>query len=158
LDPDLSLHTAFSGVTNSNGIVWSADGATCYYIDTPRLEVLAFDYSVDTGKLSGVRTAFSTDHINAVPDGMTIDSEGNLWVAFCHGACVICYDPLTGKQLHRVELPCLETTACAFGGERLDELYVTTGVHPDLEEEDAGRLLCVRGLGVAGVAAHAFAG
>ena len=158
LDSDLSLHTAFEGVTNSNGIVWSADAATCYYIDTPHQAVFAFDYSSDTGLLTNQRTAFSTSHINASPDGMSIDSAGNLWIAFCHGACVICYDPLTGRQLHRVELPCLETTACAFGGANLDELYVTTGVHATHEEEDAGRLIRIRGLGVTGVAAHAFAG
>jgi len=158
LDADGSLHTAYSGVTNSNGIVWSADAATCYYIDTPRQQVLAFDYSSETGVLSALRVAFSTAHISASPDGMTIDSEGNLWVAFCHGACVICYEPATGKQLHRVELPCLETTACAFGGASLDELYVTTGVHASQVEEDAGRLLRIRGLGVTGVAAHSFAG
>lgn len=158
LDKDLALHTAFAGVTNSNGIVWSADASICYYIDTPRQAVLAFDYSTETGELANLRTAFSTSHIQASPDGMTIDSQGNLWVAFCHGACVICYDPATGKQLHRVELPCLETTACAFGGENLDELYVTTGVHASQIEEDAGRLLRIRGLGVTGVPAHAFAG
>lgn len=158
LDSDLSLHTAFEGVTNSNGIVWTADASTCYYIDTPRRAVFAFDYSSDTGLLTNQRTAFSTSHINASPDGMSIDSAGNLWIAFCHGACVICYDPLTGRQLHRVELPCLETTACAFGGANLDELYVTTGVHASHEEEDAGRLIRIRGLGVTGVPAHAFAG
>lgn len=158
LDSDLSLHTAYSGVTNSNGIAWSADGSTCYYIDTPRQEVIAFDYSPDTGMLGRERVAFSTAHISASPDGMTIDSNGNLWIAFCHGACVICYDPATGAQLHREELPCLETTACAFGGKNLDELYVTTGIHKEQVEEDAGRLIRIRGLGVTGVAAHAFAG
>ena len=50
------------------------------------------------------------------PDGMTIDANGNLWVAFCHGGCVTCFDPTTGKELRKVELPCVETTACAFGG------------------------------------------
>ena len=158
LDSDLSLHTAFAGVTNSNGIVWSLDARTCYYIDTPRQSVLAFDYSSASGQLTNLRVAFSTSHISASPDGMSIDSAGNLWIAFCHGACVICYDPATGRQLHRVELPCLETTACAFGGAELDELYVTTGVHPTHEEEDAGRLLRIRGLGVRGVPANAFAG
>lgn len=158
LDPDGGLSTAFAGVTNSNGIVWTADGRRCYYIDTPRQAVLAFDYCRDSGELSGVREAFSTSHIQASPDGMTIDSDGNLWVAFCHGACVIAYAPETGKPLHRIELPCLETTACAFGGERLDELYVTTGVHSSQVEEDAGRLIRVRGLGVTGVSASPFAG
>lgn len=158
LDPDLSLHTAYDKVTNSNGIIWSADGTTCYYIDTPRQHVIAFDYSPDSGLLENERVAFSTSHISASPDGMTIDSNGNLWIAFCHGACVICYDPATGDQLHRVDLPCLETTACAFGGDNLDELYVTTGIHKTQIEEDAGRLIRIKGLGVTGVPAHAFAG
>ena len=158
LDPNLSLHTAFDDVTNSNGIAWSADGATCYYIDTPRQEVMAFDYSQDNGLLTHPRVAFSTSQINASPDGMTIDSNGNLWIAFCHGACVICYNPNTGKQIHRENLPCLETTACAFGGDKLDELYVTTGIHKTEIEEDAGRLFRIKGLGVTGVPAHAFAG
>ncbi len=158
LDPDLSLHTAYSGVTNSNGIAWSADGTTCYYIDTPRQEVIAFDYSPETGSLGNERVAFSTSHISASPDGMTIDSNGNLWIAFCHGACVICFDPTTGKKLHRVELPCLETTACAFGGENLDELYVTTGIHKEQVEEDAGRLLRIKGLGAQGISSNSFGG
>ncbi len=158
LDPDLSLHAAFTGVTNSNGIVWSRDSSTCYYIDTPRREVLAFDYCSETGALSAVRTAFATDRIDASPDGMTIDSNDNLWIAFCHGGCVVCYNPHSGKQLHRIDLPCLETTACAFGGENLDELYVTTGLHKDLEEPDAGRLLRITGLGAKGLRANAFHG
>jgi len=158
LDHDLSLHTAFENVTNSNGIIWSLDGATCYYIDTPRLEVIAFDYSSKTGLLDNQRSAFSTSDIAASPDGMTIDANGNLWIAFCHGACVVCYDPNSGKELHRVELPCLETTACAFGGANLDELYVTTGIHKTEVEEHAGRLLKVSGLGVCGVPATPFAG
>ena len=158
LDPDLSIHTAFKGVTNSNGIVWSRDSSTCYYIDTPRQEVLAFDYSPATGELSHVRSAFSTKHIDASPDGMAIDSNDHLWIAFCHGACVICYDPSSGKQLHRIELPCLETTACSFGGENLDELYVTTGIHKEIDEQQAGRLFRVRGLGATGVPANPFRG
>ena len=80
------------------------------------------------------------------------------WIAFCHGACVACYDPTTGKELHRVELPCLETTACAFGGANLDELYITTGIHKTEQEEHAGKLFKVTGLGVTGVPANPFKG
>lgn len=156
LDPDLSLHQAFGPVTNSNGIIWSKDGRTVFYIDTPRREVLAFDY--EQGHLRNMRTAVSTAAIDASPDGMTIDSEDHLWVAFCHGACVVCYDPTTGEELRRVELPCLETTACAFGGPDLADLYVTTGVHASVQEEHGGRLFVVKGLGVKGVVANAFAG
>ncbi len=156
LDPDLSLHEAFGPVTNSNGIVWSGDGRTVYYIDTPRREVLAFDY--EDGQLRNPRTAVSTVGIDASPDGMTIDADDHLWVAFCHGACVVCYDPISGNELRRVELPCLETTACAFGGPGLCDLYVTTGIHKSVVEEHAGRLFVVRGLGVRGTPSCAFNG
>jgi sugar lactone lactonase YvrE len=156
LDPDLSLHEAYGPVTNSNGIVWSADGKTVYYIDTPRKEVLAFDY--DAGAMLNPRSVVSTKHHESSPDGMAIDAEGNLWIAFCHGACVCCFDPRNGEQLRKIDLPCLETTACAFGGKGLVDLYVTTGIHKTEIEEHAGRLLRVCGLGVKGVEAHAFAG
>jgi len=156
LDPDLTLHEAFGPVTNSNGIVWSGDGKTVYYIDTPRKEVLAFDY--EEGHLRNMRGVVSTEHLEWSPDGMTIDAEGNLWVAFCHGGCVICYSPESGEELRRVEIPCVETTACAFGGPELADLYVTTGVHKSIQEEHAGRLFVIRGLGVKGVPANAFAG
>ena len=156
LDPDLSLHEAFGPVTNSNGIVWSADGKTVFYIDTPRKEVLAFDY--EDGHLRNLRSVISTAHLEASPDGMAIDAAGNLWIAFCHGACVICFSPETGAELRRIDLPCLETTACAFGGLELADLYVTTGVHKSVVEEYAGRLFVIRGLGVKGLPANAFAG
>ncbi len=157
LDPDLTLHEAFSPVTNSNGIAWSADGKTVFYIDTPRKEVLAFDYEKD-GHLRNLRSVISTAHLDFSPDGMTIDAEGNLWIAFCHGGCVACFDPTSGAELRRIELPCLETTACAFGGPDLEDLYVTTGIHKSIVEENAGRLFVIRGHGAKGVRAHAFAG
>lgn len=156
LDPDLTLHEAFGPVTNSNGIIWSADGKTMFYIDTPRKEVLAFDY--DAGHLRNMRSVISTAHLDSSPDGMTIDHEGNLWIAFCHGARVACFDPASGEELRRVDLPCLETTACAFGGPDLADLYVTTGVHKSEVEEHAGRVFVIRGLGVRGQPANAFAG
>jgi sugar lactone lactonase YvrE len=156
LDPDLTVHEAFGPVTNSNGIVWSADGKTCHYIDTPRREVLAFDYQ--DGLLLNPRPVIRTGHIEASPDGMAVDADGHLWIAFCHGGCVSCFDPLTGDELHRIALPCLETTACAFGGPDLADLFVTTGVHKTAIEEHAGRLFVIRGLKLQGLPTHAFAG
>ena len=67
LDPDLSVHEAYGPVTNSNGIVWTVDGKTLYYIDTPRKEVLAFDYS--DGILSNQRSVVSTASRESSPDG-----------------------------------------------------------------------------------------
>ena len=156
LDPDLTLHEAFGPVTNSNGIAWSVDGKTVFYIDTPRREVLAFDY--EDGHLRNLRSVISTAHIDASPDGMTIDAAGNLWIAFCHGGCVGCFNPQSGQELRRIDLPCKETTACAFGGPQLADLYVTTGIHGSEVEEHGGRLFVIRGLGVPGLPANAFAG
>ncbi len=156
LDTDLTVHEAYGPVTNSNGIVWTADGKTVYYIDTPRKEVLAFDYA--DGILSNERSVVSTASRDSSPDGMAIDSDGNIWVAFCHGACVVNFDPRTGEEIREVKLPCLETTACAFGGPDFSDLYVTTGIHKSEVEEDAGRVFRVKGLGVKGVAANAFGG
>lgn len=156
LSPNLEVTEAFGPVTNSNGIVWSADGATCYYIDTPRKAVLRFDYA--DGILSNPSEVISTAALEASPDGMTIDENGNLWVAFCHGSCVVCYDPSSGEEVRKIDLPCMETTAVAFGGVNLDELFVTTGIHKSEVEEDAGRLFKITGLGVRGLPSHAFAG
>lgn len=156
LEHDGTVREAFGPVTNSNGIAWSADGHTVYYIDTPQREIFAFDYR--NGHLENLRTVVETGHIDASPDGMTIDAGGNLWVAFCHAGCVACFDPRTGLEINRVNIPCVETTSCAFGGAELDELYITTGVHKSIEEADAGRLFVVRGLGVKGLPAYGFAG
>ena len=156
LSPDLTVTKAFGPVTNSNGIAWSRDGNTVYYIDTPRREILAFDYQ--NGVMSHARSCVSTAHIEASPDGMCIDENDQLWVAFCHGACVCCFDPLSGSEVQRVDLPCLETTACAFGGDDLSELYVTTGIHKSVIEEHGGRLFVIKGLGVKGQKGHSFAG
>jgi sugar lactone lactonase YvrE len=156
LGTDLSVAEAFGPVTNSNGIVWSGDGKTVYYIDTPRREILAFDYA--EGRMMNPRAVVSTTAIDASPDGMCIDEEDHLWVAFCHGACVVCYDPVSGSELRRIALPCLETTACAFGGPELADLYVTTGIHKSVTEEHAGRLFVIKGLGVKGRASHTFRG
>jgi sugar lactone lactonase YvrE len=105
-----------------------------------------------------MRSVVSTSHLDASPDGMTIDANGNLWVAFCHGGCVSCFNPENGDELHRISIPCMETTACAFGGPDLGELYVTTGVHRTAREEHAGRVMVIRGLGIRGLPAMAFAG
>ena len=156
LDPDLEIHEAYGPVTNSNGLAWSANDKVLYFIDTPSKEIKAFDYK--DGELTNMRVVVSTKHHETSPDGMTIDADGNLWVAFCHGARVCCFSPETGEELRKIDLPCLETTSCSFGGADLTDLYVTTGIHKSEVEEHAGRLLKITGLGVKGVAAHAFAG
>ena len=159
LDHNAQLSLKIPAVTNSNGICWSSDAKTMYYIDTPTQQVSAYDYELASGEISNPRVVVDTaaHGYASSPDGMTIDSECMLWVAFCHGGCVVRFNPACDKELQRVDLPCIETTACAFGGENLDQLYVTTGIKEGLNEPGAGMVFVVDS-GVRGVPANAFAG
>lgn len=155
LKTDFRVEKKFAPVTNSNGIIWSRDTRTMYYIDTPSKKVRAFDFDNAAGVISNERVLWDTSADPSSPDGMTIDSEDRLWIAFCHGAKVVCFDPATKKVEAQIDLPCVETTACAFGGPDLGDLYITTGLKPGLEEPLAGRLFVCRP-GVKGVPAFAF--
>jgi sugar lactone lactonase YvrE len=160
LDTDGNLQLKVEEVTNSNGICWNAEATKLYYIDTPTMQVRVYDYENANGAISNARIAVDTAALGyeSSPDGMTIDADGNLWIAFCHGGCVSCFNPHNGEQLRKVDLPCVETTACAFGGKNLDRLFVTTGIHATLKEPDAGRVFVIDGLGVKGVPAFAYKG
>jgi sugar lactone lactonase YvrE len=157
LHTDLRLEQKICPVTNSNGIVWSADASTMYYIDTPSKKVRAYDYDLSTAVISNERVVWDTAEDASSPDGMTIDSEDRLWIAFCHGAKVVCYDPKKQCVLEQIDFSCIETTACAFGGPDLKDLYVTTGMKSGLNEEQAGRLFVCRP-GAQGVRAQSFLG
>ena len=128
-DPDGRLHVMLRGITNSNGIAWSLDYATMYYIDTPTLMVQAFDYDNATGSIANPRVIVRIPEGPASPDGMTIDAEGKLWVALWCGGAVHRYDPQTGAMLQVIEVAAPLTSSCAFGGPDLKTLYITTARH-----------------------------
>ncbi len=128
-----------------------------FYIDSPRKNILAFDFDVATGALGNERVAFDSSHLAGVPDGMAIDADDRLWVAFCHGSHVRCFDSRTWNCEAEIAFPCREVTACAFGGPGLEDLYVTTGTPGDNVEPLAGRLFVTRP-GVKGAAFYEFAG
>lgn len=157
LHADLRVEKKFSPVTNSNGIIWSRDGGTMFYIDTPSKKIRAFDFDTATSAITNERVIWDTSADTSVPDGMTIDNQDRLWIAFCHGAKVVCFDPATKTVEQQIDFPCIETTACAFGGPDLQDLYITTGLKPGLEEPLAGRLFVCRP-GATGVPSSAFAG
>ena len=160
LDKDGSLTLQIPNVTNSNGICWNGDATRMYYIDTPTKEIRSYPFEASSGSIGEADVILNTDDNGweGSPDGMTIDFEGMLWVAMCHGGAVLRIDPSNGSLLQEVDFPCVETTACAFGGDRLERLFVTTGIHKSIKEENAGRLFVVDGLGVSGVNAFSFSG
>lgn len=126
LDPDLSVHQMLDGVGCSNGLAWSMDRKTMYYIDTDTKRIDAFDYDLNTGAISNRRTAITVAESYGSPDGMTMDAEEKLWVAHWDGWCVCRWDPITGQLLRKVPLPVARPTSCAFGGPVLDRLYITS--------------------------------
>ncbi len=144
LDRDGAVSTVVIGVTISNGLAWSPDGGTAYYIDTPTHRVDAFDYDTTHG-LTKRRTVTHIRESDGAPDGMTVDAEGRLWIALWGGAAVRCYEP-NGRLVEHLALPVTQVTACTFGGPDLDELYITTSRQqvPNGEQPEAGALFRVR--------------
>ncbi|MFO8001056.1 MAG: SMP-30/gluconolactonase/LRE family protein [Marinilabilia sp.] len=123
---DDSLHIKESDVTISNGIVWDTDLNVMYYIDTPEQCVYAYDYEPETGKISNRRVAIEIPEDTGSPDGMSIDSEGKLWIAHWGGHGVYRWDPASGELLEKIDVPAPNVTSCAFGGDDLKTLYITT--------------------------------
>jgi sugar lactone lactonase YvrE len=125
LDAQQTVSKKIAPVTISNGIVWSADQQTMYFIDTPLNNVRAYDYDIDTGGISNERVICENEGKGGF-DGMAIDAEGMLWIAVYGGWAVKRYDPKSGQLLRELGMPFPNVTSCAFGGENLDELYITS--------------------------------
>jgi sugar lactone lactonase YvrE len=155
---DGSVRTVLEGATISNGLGWSPDYRTMYYIDTPTDQVDAFDYDAGTGEVTNRRRLFGVE--GGHPDGMSVDDEGFLWVALWGGGAVHRYDP-SGRLAATVRLPVTNVSSCCFGGPDGSTLFITTsqqGLSPDQREAepDAGRIFRVQP-GVSGPPAMPFA-
>jgi sugar lactone lactonase YvrE len=157
LDPDGTVQIVLREVTVSNGIGWSPDGGTAYYIDTPTMRVDAFDHDPDRG-MSGRRPLVRFDPADGVPDGLAVDADGHLWVAMHRGGTIHRYRP-DGTFDGLVEVPVRNVTACTFGGPRLDQLFITTSRRGMGEDAEAAAGALFRAdVGVTGLPAATFAG
>ena len=156
LDPDGTVAEVLENVTVSNGLEWSPDGSLAYYNDTETSSIALFDYSRETG-LTGRRT-FVTLPDGGSPDGLTVDAEGGVWTALYDGGAVHRYSP-EGVLSERVDVPTPKVTACTFGGEDLDQLFITTSRQDVDTDADplAGALFSVDA-GVRGRPVRPFAG
>jgi sugar lactone lactonase YvrE len=161
LGADLTVSPMLADVTISNGLDWTADGATMYFIDTPTRQVDRFSFEPSTGSISDRKRAVTIRPGAGDPDGMTLDADDHLWVALWDGWAVERYAPNGDLEL-RVEVPAAQATSCTFGGSDLDVLFITTaqkgfsvGGRPD--QPQAGGLFACRP-GVRGRPAHRFAG
>lgn len=158
LDPDGSVTTVLTGVTVSNGLAWSADGTLAYYVDTATQRIDQFDFDSTSGTFHNRRPVVNVAAEAGMPDGLTTDAEGGLWLALWAGGAVHRYTS-DGRLDEVITLPVTNVTACAFGGENLEDLYVTTSKHqaPERESMTAGGLYRVRP-GVCGLPVLDFAG
>jgi sugar lactone lactonase YvrE len=161
LDQDRTCTKVLSGVTISNGIGWSLDQRTMYYIDSPTRAIDAFDFDLESGSLSNRRRLVEFPRTWGLPDGMTVDEEGMLWVAFYDGSAVRRLAP-DGRAVSVVEFPVSKVTSCAFGGDDLSDLYVTSARNglsaAELREQPLAGGLFRLTPGVRGFPPHAFAG
>ena len=140
-----ALNTVVKGVTVSNGLGWSPDGTRMYYADSPTKRVDVFDYDPATGEAGSRRVFADLSAFDGVPDGLTVDADGCVWVAIWGGGVLRRLDPDGGADAV-LEVPVSQPTSLAFGGPAMTDLYVTTA-RTGLTEEQlaaqplAGRLL-----------------
>lgn len=138
MNADLSVHPIRHEVGCSNGIVWTSDRRTMYYIDSFLKRVDVYDYDHATGDVANPRVAFEVAPEYGTPDGMTIDADDRLWIAMYGGSGVVCFDPATGQEVSRVHCPgSPRTTSCAFGGRDLKTLYITSATEGMSDDEKA---------------------
>ncbi|XP_066288006.1 regucalcin-like isoform X1 [Branchiostoma lanceolatum] len=164
LHTDHTVTKAFNETDISNGLAWTSDNSTMYYIDSLQFSVDAFDFDLPTGTLTNRRKVVNFDQSTyGVPDGMCIDTDGKLWVAMFGTGQVLQVDPETGTHLRSVKIPADQTTSCCFGGPNLDILYVTTanvGLSAEAVQQkpQSGCLFQVTGLGTTGTPGLCYKG
>lgn len=168
LETDGTVKKRKEGVTISNGLAWTSDSRTMYYIDSTPRKVYAYDFDIKTGSMSNERIAIDfggeeTMSDLGYPDGMAIDTQDRVWIACFFGGKVVRFNPKTGERLQDVIVPARRTTSCCFGGTHFDVMFITSSRHFISEEEAkttplAGSVFRVTGLGVKGLPAPVYEG
>ncbi|KAB0798137.1 hypothetical protein PPYR_09130 [Photinus pyralis] len=143
-------------ISISNGLAWNVQLKKMYYIDSPLRTVDQFDYDMVKGEICNKKVIFDFERNNipGIPDGMTIDSDGNLWVAVFSGARLLKVNPNTSELLTTIHFPAQQITSATFGGPNLDELYVTSAqlvIDGKTQPAPAGAVFKVTGTGSKGV-------
>ncbi|MFT4513968.1 MAG: sugar lactone lactonase YvrE [Planctomycetota bacterium] len=161
LDPDGSVHAMDDGYGITNGPAWSPNGTVMYHNDSKARTVYAFDCDPAAGTIDNKRVLVELQADEGFPDGLTVDSEGGIWLAHWGGSRVTRYLP--NGQIDRViEMPVSQVTSCAFGGRNMRTLFITSA-SIGLSEEQlaheplAGRLFSVD-VDIAGLPANSYAG
>ena len=134
LDCDGQVEVVLRDLTISNGLGWSPDGATMYLADSGPRVVHAFDFHAETATISDGRVLATLPQDIGTPDGLTVDADGDIWVAIYDGGRVHRYAP-DGALREALLLPAAQSTSCAFAGPKLNRLYVTTATEGWSDEQ-----------------------
>lgn len=135
--------TIVEGTTISNGMGFSMNGDTLYFIDTPTKKVGRYKYDLDTGGAVFDRYVVDVEG-NGWPDGMCVDLDDMIWVAEWEGGQVCKWNPKTGRKISKIELPCANVTSCCLGGDGLEWLYITTAKCKADRKSECGGLYRVK--------------
>lgn len=153
LQGDGSVTEIDTGFTIANGPCWSPGGATFYCADSIAKRIYAYDYDGTTGTTANRRVFAETEALGGIPDGATVDADGNVWMAMCGAGKIVCFAP-AGTVVRSIDMPTAWVSSVMFGGTRLDRLYVTSldssvvGIPGD---EGCGYLYVIDGLGATGL-------
>jgi sugar lactone lactonase YvrE len=161
LDKNFSVSKKMENVSISNGMAWSPDHKTFYYIDTPTFNVTAFDFDIISGEICNPRIIIRVSQKDGSPDGMTIDQQGMLWIAHWDGWQVTRWNPDTGEKIYTIPLPVARVTSCCFGGDGLGDLYISSariGLNDDQlkKQPQAGSLFVIKKSGFTGLSGFEF--
>jgi sugar lactone lactonase YvrE len=161
LVPGGELEPVIGRTTISNGLAWSPAGDRMYFVDSTAQRIDVFDFDAATGAIAGRRAFAEIAPRDGLPDGLTIDAEGGVWLCLFGGAAIRRYGP-DGALTAAIALPVTNPTSAAFGGAALDTLYVTTARHrltsEQLATEPLAGALLALDPGVRGLPGNRFAG
>lgn len=137
VDNHSQITEVLTGQSIPNGLVWNKEGNRMYYADSGRRCIEEYAYDAKTGEITFLRTAVTVPEEYGVPDGMTIDANGNLWVAHWGGFGVYVWNPSNGELIDKISVPVPNVASCTFGGHDQKQLFITTAIDGLSEEEAA---------------------
>jgi sugar lactone lactonase YvrE len=162
MDHAMKIKKKINNLTIPNGLVWSLDNERMYFIDSPSQCVKSYLSNKKNGEIYFENIAVHIPAEIGMPDGMTIDADGKLWVALWGGAAICRYDPANGELLDMIKMPAINITSCKFVGENLDSLLVTSareGLSDEQLDEfpESGNVFIINDLPAVGVKANTVA-
>lgn len=135
VDKELAVSEKLNKLSISNGMAWTTDNKRLYHTDSATGVIKSYSYDEQTGDLKFERVVIQIPAESGVPDGIALDAEGRLWIALWGGYGVGRFDVDTGEMLSFIAIPAPQVSSCAFAGDALDQLIITTAKKEMMEND-----------------------